>query len=135
MYYVADIIAFLPSTTTKPHNSNRTHPPKTHRVDPGSGTNPTKTQAQTPRGVTVGTLKRGPRYKTPRARGGSRWRPAALVPSRQRRTRPWTSVPNGPALWAKMRARHRYDCERERARASCKPACTIIAHILAWLLR
>eukprot|EP00962_Isochrysis_galbana_P054160 scaffold25689_cov118-Isochrysis_galbana.AAC.2 len=56
--------------------------------------------------------------KTPRARGGSRWRPAALVPSRQRWTRPWTSVPNGPALWAKMRARRRYDCERERAPAS-----------------
>eukprot|EP00962_Isochrysis_galbana_P029325 scaffold9354_cov108-Isochrysis_galbana.AAC.1 len=28
------------------------------------------------------------------------------------------SVPNGPALWAKMRARHRYDCKRERAPAS-----------------
>eukprot|EP00962_Isochrysis_galbana_P021848 scaffold6454_cov113-Isochrysis_galbana.AAC.14 len=50
--------------------------------------------------------------------GGSRWRPAALVPSRQRRTRPWTSAPNGPALKAKMRAPHRYDCERERVPAS-----------------
>eukprot|EP00962_Isochrysis_galbana_P056308 scaffold28227_cov118-Isochrysis_galbana.AAC.2 len=49
---------------------------------------------------------------------GSRWRPAALVPSRQRRTRPWTSVPSGPALWATTRARRRYDCERERASAS-----------------
>eukprot|EP00962_Isochrysis_galbana_P046039 scaffold18369_cov111-Isochrysis_galbana.AAC.1 len=29
-------------------------------MDPGSGTNSRKSQAQTPRGVTVGTLKRGP---------------------------------------------------------------------------
>eukprot|EP00962_Isochrysis_galbana_P046060 scaffold18392_cov129-Isochrysis_galbana.AAC.1 len=73
--------------------------------------------------------------KTSVTRRGSRWRPAALVPSRQRRTRPWTSVPSGPALWATMRARRRYDCERERARAcACKPACTISAHTLAWLL-
>eukprot|EP00962_Isochrysis_galbana_P008039 scaffold2188_cov102-Isochrysis_galbana.AAC.9 len=43
------------TTTTKPHNSNRTHPPTTHRMDPGSGTNSKWTQAQSPRGVTVGT--------------------------------------------------------------------------------
>eukprot|EP00962_Isochrysis_galbana_P020756 scaffold6080_cov157-Isochrysis_galbana.AAC.1 len=59
----------------------------------------------------------------PRARGGSRWRPAALVPSRQRRTRPWTLVPNGPVLWATMRARRRYDCERERVPASLPAQC------------
>eukprot|EP00962_Isochrysis_galbana_P008848 scaffold2471_cov115-Isochrysis_galbana.AAC.3 len=34
-------------------------------------------------------------------------RPAALVPSRQRRTQPWTSAPSGPALKATMRAPRR----------------------------
>eukprot|EP00962_Isochrysis_galbana_P002232 scaffold586_cov129-Isochrysis_galbana.AAC.1 len=46
--------------TTKTHNSVRPHPPKTRRVGPGSGINPNTTQTQTPRGVTVGTLIRGP---------------------------------------------------------------------------
>eukprot|EP00962_Isochrysis_galbana_P042648 scaffold16011_cov126-Isochrysis_galbana.AAC.5 len=38
----------------------------------------------------------------------------------QRRTRPWTSAPSGPALKAKMKMRApcRYKCERERAPAS-----------------
>eukprot|EP00962_Isochrysis_galbana_P023142 scaffold6956_cov131-Isochrysis_galbana.AAC.5 len=35
-----------PQTKTKPHHSNRTHPPTTHRMDPGSGTNSRQSQAQ-----------------------------------------------------------------------------------------
>eukprot|EP00962_Isochrysis_galbana_P026379 scaffold8181_cov116-Isochrysis_galbana.AAC.3 len=45
------------------------HPPKTHRVGPGSGINPSTTQAQTPRGVTVGTLTRGPPLRVRGDRG------------------------------------------------------------------
>lgn len=42
----------------------------------------------------------------------------ALVTSRRRRIRPWTSAPSGPASSAKLRARLRYNCERARAPAS-----------------
>eukprot|EP00962_Isochrysis_galbana_P009557 scaffold2664_cov117-Isochrysis_galbana.AAC.4 len=38
-------------------------------MDPGSGTKSRKTQTQTPRGVTVGTLKRGPPLRVRGDRG------------------------------------------------------------------
>eukprot|EP00962_Isochrysis_galbana_P061585 scaffold40300_cov270-Isochrysis_galbana.AAC.1 len=41
-------------------------------MDPGSGTNARQSQAQTPRGVTVGTLKRGPTLQLA-ARGLCSW--------------------------------------------------------------
>eukprot|EP00962_Isochrysis_galbana_P059257 scaffold32710_cov112-Isochrysis_galbana.AAC.1 len=64
--------------------------------------------------------------KTPRARGGSQWRPAASSCwSWRRSTRPRRKALNVSALTARTRARRRYDCTPERPPgASPGMACT-----------